>query len=42
LALILMVRAAFTGSVGLVRNHGSAELVVLGGGLALVALLVGE
>ncbi len=37
LALTLVVLAAFIGSVGLVRNHGPAELVVLGGGLALVA-----
>jgi hypothetical protein len=39
LALTLVVLATFIGSVGLVRNHGSAELVVLGGGLALVALV---
>jgi hypothetical protein len=37
LALTLVVLAAFIGSVGLVRNHGPVELVVLGGGLALVA-----
>ena len=37
LALTLVVLAAFIGSVGLVRNHAPAELVVLGGGLALVA-----
>jgi hypothetical protein len=39
LALTLVVLAAFIGSVGLFRNHGPDELVVLGGGLALVALV---
>jgi hypothetical protein len=39
LALTLVVLAIFLGSVGLVRNHGPAELIVLGGGLALVALV---
>jgi nitric oxide reductase subunit B len=39
LALTLVVLATFIGSVGLVRNHGSAELVVLAGGLALVAFV---
>jgi hypothetical protein len=39
LALTLVVLAAFIGSVGLVRNHDPAELVVLGGGLVLVVLV---
>lgn len=37
LALVLVVLATFITSVGLVRNHGPAELVALGGVLALVA-----
>lgn len=37
LALALVVLAAFIGSVGLVRNHGPADMLALGGGLALVA-----
>jgi hypothetical protein len=37
LALVLVVLATFITSVGLVRNHGPAEVVALGGVLALVA-----
>jgi hypothetical protein len=36
LALVLVVLATFITSVGLVRNHGPAEVVALGGVLALV------
>jgi Transposase DDE domain len=39
LALMLVVLATFIGSVGLVRNHGPADLVALGGGLVVVALV---
>lgn len=39
LALMLLVLAAFIGSVDLVRNHGLADVVVLGGGLVLVLAL---
>jgi hypothetical protein len=42
LALTLVVLAAFIDSVGLIRNHDPAELVVLGGGLALVACVGGR
>ncbi len=35
LALVLVVLATFIGSVGLVRNHHPADLIVLGAGLAL-------
>jgi hypothetical protein len=37
LALILVVLATLIGTVGLVRNHEPAGLVVLGGGLLLAA-----
>jgi hypothetical protein len=41
LALVLVVLAGFIGTVGVVRNHGLADVVVLGGSLAL-AVSVGQ
>jgi hypothetical protein len=42
LALVLVVLAAFIGSVGLVRNHGPADMVGLGVALALVSYVGGR
>jgi uncharacterized membrane protein YeiB len=41
LGLVLVVLATFIGCVGLVRNHHPADVVALGGGLALT-LWIGQ